>query len=1438
MDDGPSCDINTASSLNKRGKRNKSKDNHVETESTVRKEIETKLTDASVSLGKDTSELPKKSKRGRKKLVPQVDSDEAVGENANLSSKGNTAVLLKKGTRGCKKLVSMSGSDEAGSLSSKTNASVLLEKGEGVYEEPLCKSEPGETGGKEICLSSETNASVLMIESENACKVLISKTESDEAEGKESESSKINALVSLKKDESSCEELDSKSESESFETGGKEAGLCSETNASVLLKESKSAYEKPISKSDSESKETGDKEVGLSSETNASVLPKEDESACEKYVSENEFERDETGSKEVVLPSETNASVLPGVDEKLLSKSESNEAKSKKTLEKLNEKEIPTKQKDANLSLEKNEADSSLSCEKNASRTNSIPENETTDANTSPENAFVLPKKRGRKKLVPESKSNDTASQAANLSNEKTATIVSVKGKRGRKELVSKNETVVTESKEALTKLNGKEVLVDEDTDLSLEKNALVLPKKRGRKKLKSVESPKQVSSAENIDIVSKKRRGRKKKKMTHIIESIPEQKDNCLNSTSNMDHNLNIDHDSDLNPKKRQRKNENISDILEENILSHRRSRRLMNDSKNKNQDLEELDCDEKVSKRKLKPKSKQALASIKKAKSIVNKIKQRKVNSPVPLMQDCPLIKKSIALENKVKSNAKLFPIFSSPSSAEKGNVSEIIKQDGTNKSKNKCKDKNLKTSRKSDDSNIVNSKKKLKKTIKDQKIIDIDLSDDHVEEIENDVLVIDTDSFDDQVQKDKNDLQVIELPFVNSTVDKVVADVPFKKTSTKISVEPELVCYPTFSHCNPTCIYETVESLGKYIDKNKCNESAELTAYHQSGCSVDSSENLNRDNDPTGNENICSETTGLCPKDEIKCFESTDLCPKNDVKCSESAVSSMEGDEGPQQCDSSDLEDKNSKSKPVNNYFDLDESGKGSKFKFVNSYNAADTDYLKIPTWDKTAHLLDDECSEHLNSKKEAVNINVESDCVFGNELNQNISDKKHEQLWTDFMCSFGEESYSNQVVVNEIKSWLSEWKCKFNKNSRKSQDEDSSSSFSSDSCDSDCSLSNSIIISGIPGSGKTSMVFSLAHQLGFKVLEVNASTCRSGRNISLRLKEALESYHVENIEVMEDVSKEECRNDASSKRKDAKIKELGSVTAEGTPRGKSKKRTKKKTAKDSETDDEDCGKIVKKKRTKKKMDKDSEMENDACSEVFECNKKENIKNYFKLDCSKVVKQAPKNLMNFFGPGKSKKATTTETLNLPDVVQNEKLEKNLYKISSSTIILFDDVDVIFEEDEGFWGTVKGFLQISKKPVIFTVSRNVEIVKANLNMDIKVFDLSPMPESATVEKLKTITKQYVESSTINFQLLLSESANDLRKSILNAQFWTKKSGPTRSSKNVKTFYQNSFVLGLLDFKSDEINRLLFKDSSSNLPSVILDYHKKGYDLLHGKVL
>ncbi|XP_045125844.1 ATPase family AAA domain-containing protein 5-like isoform X2 [Portunus trituberculatus] len=129
-----------------------------------------------------------------------------------------------------------------------------------------------------------------------------------------------------------------------------------------------------------------------------------------------------------------------------------------------------------------------------------------------------------------------------------------------------------------------------------------------------------------------------------------------------------------------------------------------------------------------------------------------------------------------------------------------------------------------------------------------------------------------------------------------------------------------------------------------------------------------------------------------------------------------------------------------------------------------------------------------------------------------------------VWTQiFMPKNSEMVIGNTENVKRLKLWLQEWKnkpqIKPKKRKKKSKrvhltDDFMVSDESTLDDDDDEGIVSTYLVCGPPGAGKTAAVYALASELGYKVLEVNASSRRQGRQVMSQLAEATQSHSVSN------------------------------------------------------------------------------------------------------------------------------------------------------------------------------------------------------------------------------------------------------------------------------------------------------------------------------------
>lgn len=135
-----------------------------------------------------------------------------------------------------------------------------------------------------------------------------------------------------------------------------------------------------------------------------------------------------------------------------------------------------------------------------------------------------------------------------------------------------------------------------------------------------------------------------------------------------------------------------------------------------------------------------------------------------------------------------------------------------------------------------------------------------------------------------------------------------------------------------------------------------------------------------------------------------------------------------------------------------------------------------------------------------------INDVIDIVNENPCNLKWTDK-YKPLSTDHMLG-------NFQSIKELKKWLISWKENKLKPKNAASGSDSSDFYCSDtdSTDSTKTVNNLLILNGPVGSGKTCSIYAVAAELAIKVIEVNASSKRTGKVMLQELHEATQSHKV--------------------------------------------------------------------------------------------------------------------------------------------------------------------------------------------------------------------------------------------------------------------------------------------------------------------------------------
>ncbi|KAF6202855.1 hypothetical protein GE061_003260 [Apolygus lucorum] len=118
------------------------------------------------------------------------------------------------------------------------------------------------------------------------------------------------------------------------------------------------------------------------------------------------------------------------------------------------------------------------------------------------------------------------------------------------------------------------------------------------------------------------------------------------------------------------------------------------------------------------------------------------------------------------------------------------------------------------------------------------------------------------------------------------------------------------------------------------------------------------------------------------------------------------------------------------------------------------------------------------------------------------------------------------------VEKLQNWLVTMRDNTKKEESEAYNSEDDFIVGDESCDSTVRFKRAALITGPSGIGKTAIVYAVATELGYKVLELNASANRSGKRILQEFSEALQSHKVEAHPIGALVGKK-----ASKKKKDA-------------------------------------------------------------------------------------------------------------------------------------------------------------------------------------------------------------------------------------------------------------------------------------------------------------
>lgn len=168
-----------------------------------------------------------------------------------------------------------------------------------------------------------------------------------------------------------------------------------------------------------------------------------------------------------------------------------------------------------------------------------------------------------------------------------------------------------------------------------------------------------------------------------------------------------------------------------------------------------------------------------------------------------------------------------------------------------------------------------------------------------------------------------------------------------------------------------------------------------------------------------------------------------------------------------------------------------------------------YPKFPVY-RTYRVLKGVSKGELNQ----ICTDLESSVEVVNGLSETLNEDPEHLNWTvKYKPMTTKQLIGNFDSIRELKKWLQSW-TENHARIKNTLGSDSSDFYDSDTDSSDSmkTAKNLLILTGPLGSGKTCSVYSVAAELAMKVIEVNASSKRTGKMMLQDLQEATQSHKV--------------------------------------------------------------------------------------------------------------------------------------------------------------------------------------------------------------------------------------------------------------------------------------------------------------------------------------
>ncbi|KAG4439930.1 hypothetical protein IFR05_004605 [Cadophora sp. M221] len=256
-----------------------------------------------------------------------------------------------------------------------------------------------------------------------------------------------------------------------------------------------------------------------------------------------------------------------------------------------------------------------------------------------------------------------------------------------------------------------------------------------------------------------------------------------------------------------------------------------------------------------------------------------------------------------------------------------------------------------------------------------------------------------------------------------------------------------------------------------------------------------------------------------------------------------------------------------------------------------------------------------------------------------------------------------------------------------------------------------IPNAVVMSGPHGCGKTAAVYAAAKELGFEVFEINPGSRRNGKDIMERVGDMTRNHQVQRS------------------------------TAPPQVDG---------------------------------VDEDRERIDNALADDLKSGRQGTMNSFFKSQPAKSkpkpkVKDKPIKRPEM---GKDENDSKSQTI-MPDVSRNGIFSKMSTTKQKQSLILIEEADILYKEDNQFWATIQNLVLTSKRPIIITCSDESVLPMGDLKLHATIRMVQP-PVDLAVDYLLLVAACEGHIVKRKAARELYERRNlDLRAALTELNFW-----------------------------------------------------------------